>query len=352
VQVRLDGQSGSLDDTNGHGTLVAAIAAGQSKDGHFVGVAPGASIYAINVSRPDGVHTSDVITGLKWVYDNAHADNIRVVNLSLAETVASSYRQSPLDLAVERLWAAGVVVVGAAGNLGETAGAVDFAPANDPLAITVGALDPNATTSMGDDFVAPFSSRGTTMDGFAKPELLAPGRLIASLLPAGSYLDAQAPAANRVAPGYASISGTSFAAPQVAAAAALIFQLNPGLSPDQVKWLLLKNGRTLTGGTGLAMNLSFLSSSVGTPLAANQGVPALVCAPGASCLPDDGTSTVASSWSSASWNSASWNSASWNSASWNSASWNSASWNSASWNSASWNSASWNSASWNFNSWQ
>jgi serine protease AprX len=346
VQVTLPGQTHANEDTFGHGSLVAGIAAGQSTDGRFLGSAPGATVYALNVNNPAGVHSSDVITALQWVYENAHSYNIRVVNLSLSETVPSSYLQSTLDLAVERVWAAGITVVLSAGNLG--AGNVNYAPGNDPLGLTVGALDTRGTMSTGDDLVASFTSSGITQDAYAKPELLAPGRLIASTLPAGTTLDLQAPAANRIAPGYVTISGTSFAAPQVAGAAAILFQQHPDWSPDQVKGILLRKGRNVSGSTIPGLNLNFVNSYTGTPAPANQGVLALVCAPGAPC---QSGSTIASAWDSSSWNSASWNSASWNSASWNSASWNSASWNSSSWNSSSWNSSSWNSSSWNSSSW-
>ena len=94
-----------------------------------------------------------------------------------------------------------------------------------------------------------------------------------------------------------------------------------------------------------SLSLSSSYNYAGTPSRANQGVPALVCAPGTTCLAE---STVASDWDSSSWNSSSWNSSSWNSSSWNSSSWNStADWDSSSWNSSSWNSSSWNSTSWN-----
>ncbi len=66
----------------GHGTLVAGVAAGSSADGRFTGIAPKANIYAINVSRGSAVYSSDVVTALNWVFENAHARNIRVVNLS------------------------------------------------------------------------------------------------------------------------------------------------------------------------------------------------------------------------------------------------------------------------------
>jgi serine protease AprX len=342
TQVRLDGQLGSIDDTNGHGSLVAGIAAGSSPDGRFVGIAPGANLYAINVNRSGAVYSSDVIAGLKWVLDNAHAYNIRVVNLSLTETTPSSYKQSSLDLAVERLWASGVVVVTAAGNLGSLPGSVDYAPANDPLALTVGAVDTRDTIGVDDDVTASFSSGGVTLDGFAKPELLAPGRHIASILPAGTTLALQAPLGNWVAPGYASISGTSFSAPQAAAAAAILFQLHPDWSPDAVKGVLVKKAHSLKNTSLRGLDVTN-AAGTSSPVLANQGVPALVCAPGSVCLSG---STIASNWNSSSWTASSWTSSSWVASSWNSSSWTSSSWVSSSWVSSSWVSSSWTSGSW------
>jgi serine protease AprX len=343
VQVALDGQIGSLDDTVGHGTMVAGVAAGYSPDGKFIGIAPGATVYALNINRPTGVYTSDVITALKWVFDNAHTYNIRVVNLSLTETMPSSYKDSLLDLAVERLWASGVFVAVSAGNLGPDK--IDYAPANDPLVFTVGAFDTMNTSGPGDDTLLPWSSGGKTVDGFAKPELVAPGRHIAAPLPAGTSLDRQAPGQNRVASGYAAINGTSFAAPQVAGAAAIIFQWHPDWSPDNVKWALIaKQGAKPRASKAGSLSLSSSYNYAGTPGRANQGVPALVCAPGTTCLSG---STVASSWDSSSWSSSSWSSSSWSSSSWSSSSWSStADWSSSSWSSSSWSSSSWSSTSW------
>ena len=337
------------DDSYGHGTLVAGVLAGRSKDGRYVGVAPGASLFSLDINRPDGVRSSDVIAALGWVFDNAHKYNIRVVNLSLQETVASSYQQSVLDLAVERLWAAGIVVVAGAGNNGP--GLIDFAPANDPLALTVGAADSNDTLSTLDDTVASFSSAGLTVDGFAKPELYAPGRHIVSTLPLDTTLGQQAPAANQVAPGYTSISGTSFAAPQASGAAALLFQQHPDWSPDQVKWLLQTQSQPLAGSSAGALSVMQALAYSGAPSLANQGVPALVCAPGSTCVVAGPLGTIASSWNSSSWNMSSWNMSSWNMSSWNMSSWNMSSWNMSSWNMSSWNMSSWNMSSWNMSSW-
>jgi hypothetical protein len=73
-QVQLPTQDGTaLNDNVGHGSAVAGVAAGQSTDGKYIGIAPGATVYAVNVARADGVYTSDVIAGLEWVLQNASA---------------------------------------------------------------------------------------------------------------------------------------------------------------------------------------------------------------------------------------------------------------------------------------
>src|SRR5438105_6480506 len=149
VQVRLANQDGALADAYGHGSFVAGIAGGSSSDGRYLGIAPGSTLYAVNVARTNGgVFSSDVIAGLDWVLANHTRANIRVVTISLSETAPSSYLSNPLDTAVEQLWRAGIVVVVAAGNLG--ANSAVFAPANDPFAITVGATDSNDTVDTAD----------------------------------------------------------------------------------------------------------------------------------------------------------------------------------------------------------
>ena len=80
---------------------------------------------------------------------------------------------------MESLWFNGVVVVAAAGNYGvaNTPQVVSYAPGNDPFVITVGATETQSTKTAGDDTVAPWSAYGHTLDGFAKPEISAPGRM-------------------------------------------------------------------------------------------------------------------------------------------------------------------------------
>jgi serine protease AprX len=253
-------------DQYGHGTIVTSVAAGLSADGRFSGVAPGATVIGVNVAGSGQPRTSDVIAGLLWVLANKDRYAIRVVNISLAETATSSYATDALDATVERLWEAGVVVVAAAGNGGP--GAIDYAPANDPFAVTVGATD-------ADTALTSWSAYGTTVDGFAKPELVAPGRLVVGFLPWPATLARQAPDANWVVRHqYAAISGTSFSAPQVAGAAAVLLQEHPDWTPDQVKWVLETSTRPVDGSAAGALDLAAATAYAGTPPAANDGVAA------------------------------------------------------------------------------
>jgi serine protease AprX len=315
TRVQLPGQP-SIEDTYGHGTFVAGVAAGVSADGRYAGIAPGASLYAVNVNDASGVYTSNVILGLDWIDANRLAYNIRVVNISLSETTTSSYLSSPLDSAVERLWSHGVVVVVSAGNRGPNT--MQYAPANDPFAIAVGAVDNAGTLTTGDDKVASFSSSGTTADGFAKPDLLAPGRQIPSVLPGATTLGREAPLLNLIAPGYATMSGTSFAAPQVAGAAALLLQKHPEWTPDQVKWLLAQTGRSVSGGSGRVLDIAAAIVFSGTVDSANEGVGP---APQVSATSDAAAGANTNSWNTNSWNTNSWNTNSWNTNSWNTFAW-------------------------------
>ena len=135
-------ENNSPGDGNGHGTLVAGLAAG-SAPGH-AGADPTAGIVSLDVMDDQGMaRTSDVIAAAQWILRNHRAYNIRVANFSLHSATPTSFRWDPLDKAVEKLWFDGVVVVAAAGNQGQGGQSTPmaYAPANDPFVITVGALD-------------------------------------------------------------------------------------------------------------------------------------------------------------------------------------------------------------------
>jgi serine protease AprX len=344
----------SLGDGRGHGTLVAGLAAGSAA--RYAGAAPTAPIVSLDVMDDNGMAlTSDVIAAADWILQNKAAYNIRVANFSLQSSTPATFAYDPLNQAVEKLWFSGVVVVAAAGNYGDNGQptAVAYAPGNDPFIITVGASDMNGTAwTAADDFAAPWSAFGYTLDGFAKPDLGAPGRGLVGPVPATSTMAREHPE-RLVASGYMWMSGTSFAAPIVSGAAALVVANHPNWTPDQVKGALMLTAQPTAAGMALGLgevNAKAASQVTGPPnpnLALNQ----FVSSDGAGGLAFNAASWANMAQADASWNSASWNSASWANASWANASWNSASWAAASWNSASWAAASWNSASWAAASW-
>jgi len=319
-------------DRYGHGSLVEGIVGGTGVglSGKYMGMAPGVNLVSVKVANNLGeALCSDVVNGLQWVYDHKDQYNIRVVNLSLNSDLLESYNTNPIDAAVEVLWFNGIVVVVSAGNNG-TAGL--FPPANDPFVITIGATDDRGTTSLTDDMVASFSAYGITESGFVKPDLVAPGTNLISIVPKTKnkiWKDHQKNYTGESASNeyYMQVSGTSFSAPVVSGAVALLLQDEPNLTPDQVKYRLMATAnKDWPGYNAAAAGAGYLDIYAAvhgtTTESANTGI-------NASQLLWTGSQPV--TWNSVSWNSVSWNSVSWNSVSWNSVSWNSVSWNSDYW---------------------
>jgi serine protease AprX len=337
-------------DGRGHGTMVASIAAGSASD--YAGAAPTAKLVSLDVTNDLGVGmTSDVIAAADWILQNRTQYGIRVANFSLHGAQPSSFRFDPLNKAVERLWFSGVVVVTASGNYGAERSGVLYSPANDPFVITVGAVDIQGSTSTNDDVAAPWSAYGSTLDGFAKPELSAPGRYMVGAVPSSATMSAERPD-RIVESGYMLMSGTSFAAPVVSGAAALVLAEHPSWTPDQVKGALMLKARatpsSTSGATGTGEVDANAAADVSVPPNPNASLDQFVVAdPDGGPVPvfDEATWTSAAQ-ANAAWDAATWTSATWTSATWTSASWSAATWTSATWTSATWTSATWTSATW------
>jgi serine protease AprX len=342
------GKDGGARDDYGHGTLVAGIAAGASKI--YPGVAPTANLVDVRVINADGsAATSDVIEAADWILQHKDEYGIKVANFSLHSGKPNTIKYDPLDHAVERLWFSGVTVVAAAGNFGDgKPQTMPFAPANDPFVITVGAADTHDTVPTSDDDIAYWSSYGYTPDGFAKPELSAPGRyMIGPMAPTAALAVERAD--HVVAPGYIQLSGTSFAAPVVSGAAAQILAFHPSWSPGQVKGALMMKARPLRVPNTLQDGVGEIdvagSAGLRSAQNANKALDKFVVA-SPSGIVFDYASWASVARANASWADASWADASWADASWAEASWADASWASASWADASWADAAFASASW------
>jgi serine protease AprX len=311
-------------DGRGHGTFVAGIAAGSAD--HYAGAAPNAGILSLDVMDDTGTaRTSDVIAACDFILANKATYNIRVANFSLHSGAFNHFYDDPLDRAVEKLWFNGIFVVAAAGNYGSATGpsGVMHAPSNDPFVMTVGAVDIGNKVALGDDANAPWSAYGYTEDGFAKPELGAPGRYMIGPVPQGSTLVAQKPG-NVVAPGYIQLSGTSFAAPVVAGVAAQLLARHPDWTPDQVKGALMMTAKPVPqakpGSVGVGqVNAGKAGDLKGTPPSPNLALNRFLVSSGGSISFD------AASWSEVVAGNASWAAASWADASWADASWSAAS---------------------------
>ena len=247
----------SMDDT-GHGTNVSGIVAA---------VAPGAKLAVLDVFTPGaGAYAADVITGINWAITNKALYNIKSISISINWTTkytascTSSWATTPFANAR----AAGILPVVSAGNLGWTDGVAE--PACAPGAVSVGAV-----------YSANWSSRtyaATTMMKACTDASTAADK-IACFSDNASIMTMFAPGAVVTAAG-SSYSGTSQAAPHVAAAIAVLRAANaaPADTLAQTVARLTSTGTSVkdsrNGLTKPRLNLSAATSSITAPTAATK----------------------------------------------------------------------------------
>jgi subtilisin family serine protease len=199
------GQNMQGQDCHGHGTHVAATAAGTK-----FGVAKAATIVPVRVLACDGTgYTSVILTALDWILANNPVGTPAVMSMSIGGGA-----QPLFNAGIKKLYDGGILPIVAAGNSGDDA--CKYSPSGTPEALTVGASDPTDTR-------ASFSNYGDCVDIFA------PGTNIVSAKatdPAGSTV----------------MSGTSMATPHVSGVAALYLAQHPTAKPAEVAKAIEDNG--------------------------------------------------------------------------------------------------------------
>ena len=245
-------------DESGHGTHMSSVIAhsGPTKidgklSGSFKGIAPDVSLVAVKAFDVKGQGDMlDIVRAIQWVVENREKYGIRILNLSFASRPRWDYWLDPINQAVMRAWADGLTVVAAAGNEGPGDMTVG-SPGNLPYVITVGAVTDSWTTlDRTDDYIPAFSSRGPTPNAHIKPDIVAPGGHITGVTRPGSTITQDHPE-YALRTGEFVMTGSSQAAALVSGIAALLFQLEPDLTPDDIKCKLTSSAEPAINRDGL-----------------------------------------------------------------------------------------------------
>ncbi|HEY9285738.1 MAG TPA: S8 family serine peptidase [Pyrinomonadaceae bacterium] len=283
----------TTDAASWHGMMTSVVAAGNGalSNGFYRSIAPAANVVLVKVSASGRISEENIQEGLEWVLEHRAEYGVRVVNISAGGDYQSSYLTNELCQTVERAVREGLVVVCAAGNAGHEPGHPVLPPASSPSSIAVGGLDDQNSLDRARRGMYR-SSYGPTVDGLQKPELIAPGIWVpAPILPhtptaAAAELyatldraedaelraiieehaevdaqlyearDLRAPLLRHlitiklregdvISEDYKYVDGTSFAAPIVSSIIACMLEANPGLSPQQVKRILIDTAERL-----------------------------------------------------------------------------------------------------------
>ncbi len=275
-----------------HGTMTSVVCAG---DGHlskglYKGIACDASLVLIKVMDSDGkITTANISKALEWVAKNQKKYDINIINMSLGDDLSGSWKNSKVDQLAEKLIATGITIVAAVGNDDK---ASIKPPASSPNVIAVGGWDDNNSLH-GNDNKLYHSSFGKTADDLFKPELIAnaiwiaapilPGtpeqeaarimydmqqlsdeklkqKILTSANKTGINIDeseindvtfcreklkSRIQESKYISPHYMHVDGTSFAAPIVTAVIAQMLEINPGLTPAQIRTILFSSAKRI-----------------------------------------------------------------------------------------------------------
>ncbi len=293
-----EGEIASLFDTDAaswHGMMTSVVAAGNGSlsNGFYRGIAPDANVVLVKLARTGRITEQNIQAALEWVLENRTKYDIRVINISAGGDFEQSYLHDSLSQTVEECVALGITIVCAVGNAGHLPTHPVFPPASAPSCIAVGGLDDNNSINRARRGMYR-SSYGPTLDGFQKPEIIAPSIWVpAPILPntptaqqaalletldktedaelhqiieknpnVEPHLDAaldrppyiirqiialKLQQENVINKNYKYVDGTSFAAPIVSSIAAQMLEANPKLTPQQIKRILISTAERLPG---------------------------------------------------------------------------------------------------------
>jgi subtilisin family serine protease len=241
----------SAQDDNGHGTRVGGVIAAKRNGEGVVGVAPGATLYAVKVLDNGGFGTdSDLIAGLNWVLSTTQMPRpldppIKVVNISLGRPAGD---HALLYEAIQNLLGAGITVVAAAGN-NEHLEVSQVVPAGFPGVIAVASTTARDGTSNSRRIarISADTASSFTTDGQYDPltdigiAISAPGEEQVNVN--SPYTDSLGILTTSLGGTVSRFSGTSIAAPHAAGVAALLLCKEPGLTPAEVKRRLMLGDR-------------------------------------------------------------------------------------------------------------
>jgi serine protease AprX len=283
----------TTDVSSWHGMMTSVVAAGNGalSEGFYRGIAPDANVVLVKVGTTSSIPEANIERGLKWVMENREKYDIRIVNISAGGDGQDSYLHNSLSQTVEQAVKEGLIVVCAVGNAGHEPGHPVYPPASAPSSIAVGGLDDQNSMDRARRGMYR-SSYGPTIDGLQKPELIAPGiwvpapilphtptkeqvELLAaldkapdeqlnSIIEAHPGVDQELDEAsalrvpllrqliaikmreeNVITAHYKYVDGTSFAAPIVTSIIACMLEANPGLTPQQVKRILIETAERM-----------------------------------------------------------------------------------------------------------